>query len=99
MLRREIARTFEHRITLECLVRASSFVVSTKLVAQQDKFAIKMSSCANEHSLRLFQTIFYMFSLSNLPGNFKYTLHSSTFFLDISAYFNKLNITFTNVFF
>jgi len=90
MLRREIARTFEHRITLECLVRASSFVVSTKLVAQQDKFAIKMSSCANEHSLHLFQTIFFICLLYQIPPEILNEFYIHRRFLDISAHFNKL---------
>jgi hypothetical protein len=40
------------------MLRVSSFVVSTKLVAQQDNFTIKMSGCANEHPLRIFLFIF-----------------------------------------
>jgi len=92
MLRREIARTFEHRITLESLVRASSFVVSTKLVAQQDKFATKMSSCANEHSLRLFSDNFFICLFYRFFPEILNKLYIHRRFLDISARLDKLNI-------
>ena len=63
MLRREIARTFEHRITLECLVRASSFVVSTKLVAQVYTHTVeKKRSSAPEHEVVGKGQFFYWFN-------------------------------------
>ena len=71
MLRREI----DELLNIVYRYCVSSFVDSTKLVAQQDKFAIKMSRCANEHSLRLFQTFFYIFSL-NLGNKSSLTQHS-----------------------
>ena len=67
MLRREI----DELLNIVYRYRVSSFVDSTKLVAQQDKFAIKMSRCANEHSLRLFQTIFLYVYFIEFTRNFK----------------------------